>query len=53
MVKKIHYQECRTSGRKRRSQPPTRFVFEPVDAAVAAAAVALVLWLQWFAALPS
>jgi len=45
MVKKVRYQESR-AGRGRRD-PDGHWVLEPFDAALLAAAMAVLLWLQW------
>lgn len=49
MVKKLRFQENRSTGRRRRNPPRLHWVFEPFDAALLMAAVAAVLWLQWMA----
>jgi hypothetical protein len=54
MVKKLRFQENRSQSRRRRRDAPGRWVIEPIDVALAAAVLAVVLWLQWLlAALPS
>ncbi len=47
MVKRLRYQENRHDPRHKRREPRERWVFEPLDVALVAAIVALMLWLQW------
>jgi hypothetical protein len=47
MVKKIRFQEIRAT-RGRRGAPRGFFVLEPLDAALIGAAIAALMWLQWF-----
>lgn len=49
MVKKLRFQENRSTGRRRRGGPRLHWVFEPADAVLVAVAVAALLWLQWLA----
>jgi hypothetical protein len=46
MVKKIRYQEIRTSRRRPRG-PRSAWVLEPLDGALIGAALLAVAWLQW------
>ncbi len=50
MVKKLRFQEHRPDPRRRKRQPRERWVFEPLDAALLAVIVAVLLWLQWLLA---
>jgi len=47
MVKKLRFEENRSTGRHRRREPRLHWVFEPADAVLVALAVAALLWLQW------
>ena len=54
MVKRLRFQEDRNASRRRKRPPGERWVFEPLDAVIAAFTGALVLWLQWLlASLPN
>ena len=46
MVKKIRFQEIR-AARRRRSEPPSAWLIEPLDGALIGAALLALLWLQW------
>ena len=48
MVKKLHQQENRTPSDRRKRPPRAIWVFEPIDAALLAAAAGFALWLQWW-----
>lgn len=46
MVKKIRFQETRISRNRRRTPARGAWVLEPLDLALAGAAVVIVLWMQ-------
>jgi hypothetical protein len=50
MVRKLRFQETRSTGRRRRNDQRPPPVFEPRDAMMAALALAALLWLTWLAA---
>jgi hypothetical protein len=47
MVKRLRFQENRSTSRRRRRQPHERWVIEPLDIALVAAIVLILFWLQW------
>lgn len=49
MVKKIRFQESRSTAKRRRSDPRERWVLEPQDAVLIAVAMAALVWLQLMA----
>lgn len=49
MVKKIRLQEAHPAHR-RRKEPRSAWILEPVDGALIGAAILAALWLQWISA---
>ncbi len=50
-MKKQRFQFSRSPSRRKRKEPEGRWVIEPLEVALLASAVLIVVWLQWFSAL--
>jgi hypothetical protein len=50
-MKRQRFQFNRDPSRRKRKEPDWRWVIEPLDVALLATVVLIVLWLQWFLAL--